>query len=359
MIGRRTRRIAFGAIAISIAALPACGTKDSSTPATTVVPATLPVGPGTHAVPISTVTASSGSFATIQISVGGGSPVTVRLDTGSAGLVVNQSALGPGATVTSQPTVIPYSGVTVTGSVATAQVTIGDVVTPQPISITVAQGACPNANGGTTSTNCTGGTPPFGGTQGILGIGLANGPTLAAPTYSPLLQLGPAYASGYTVELASNGAGTLLLGPVPIASNSTTMPMTPTAPATYPNGAPGFQKDAQLCWSFGVSSACGPTDFDLGAPEPNIAPGAVAGLPTVSNSSGSTQAVKPGTNVGVSASQTGPAFWQFAAGTTPPTEVLINSNLGSATTFNTGIGFFFSNFLGYDLANSRFVITPQ
>jgi hypothetical protein len=110
----------------------------------------------------------------------------------------------------------------------------------------------------------------------------------------------------------------------------------------------------QLCWSVGAASGCGPTDLDIGMSDTQVTPSQIPGLPVT----GAT--VTSGSKVTVTAGPGGATLWSFTAGTAPSDDLVApNTNLGSATAFNTGVAFFFANVVGYDSAHGQLLIWPQ
>jgi hypothetical protein len=271
-------------------------------------------------------------------------------------VVVASSAVGSQAQVGSESTQVPYIGTTMTGSVAQATVTLGSLTTPAPIAVV-----------DVTSATCgTEGSDPracevseaFGdGVQGIIGIGLSDGPSPASPTFSPLLQMAAPYDQGFTIELPASGSGqgSLVVGPVDAPSGAVAVPLVASTSPTYPNGATAWAKDVQLCWKVGSATGCGATDLDIGSTDAMLTPSAIPGLPT-----GSSGEVTPGNQVTVAPSQGGTALWSFTTGSTPSDDLAAAStDLGSTTMFNTGIAFFFANGVGYDNAHGTLWIWPQ
>jgi len=194
------------------------------------------------------------------------------------------------------------------------------------------------------------------GAQGIIGIGLSNGPSPASPNYSPLLQVPAPYDQGFTIQLPSSGtgAGTLVVGPVAAPNDATAVPFVASTAPTYPNGAKAFAKDFQMCWTVGPASACGPTDLDIGSPHTVLTPSQVPTAPM------SGDVVDTGTQVQVAAPDGGPVLWNLTAGTTAGKDLVeAKDELGPATAFNSGIAFFFANVVAWDVANDRLLVWPQ
>jgi hypothetical protein len=190
------------------------------------------------------------------------------------------------------------------------------------------------------------------GVDGILGIGMADGASLNTSWYSPLLQLPAPYWEGITLHVSPSGPGTLAIGPVTSLPGATELSMQPPEPAAgYARGVPGYQKDFVACWSVpGGSPGCGDTDIDLGSPNPIFGPGALPGAPT--GVGGST--IAAGTSI-TAAAPGGPALWTYVTGGTP-TSGLTALVAQGYTQFNTGIGFFFTHSVAYDVAQGKFLI---
>ena len=301
---------------------------------------TAPAAGASIAVPVTTEwVTDTDPRVVVQISVGGGSLVPVILDTGSSGLVLDQSAAGPdvtpdpdGATFTED-----YVNSSASGTVATAIVSInGMVSTAAPIEV------------GLVDTN--GDLSMFSGTRGIMGIGAELDGDSSTTRFAPQLQLPAPYDQGSTLAVSQSGPGTWTLGPVPAVPGAVSVPLQPaTAPATYPDGAPAFAKDVQLCWTIGnVVNTCGTTDLDTGAPrgmvDTTVYPGVQSG-----------SAVPAGQPVAVSTPD-GQALWSFTTGTTPGQDELVVDSLGSTTTFNTGLAFLFGRTVAFDYAGARLLI---
>ena len=307
-------------------------------------------------VPLEVDSTSSGDArVVVQVSVGGGAAVPMLLDTGSSGLVVDASALGAEASATAETVQVPYVGTTIDGVVAQATVTMGGVSTSGPISVVSAQSAsCGTDSGSPQSCSVT---TAFGdGVQGIIGIGLSDGPSPASPTFSPLLQVPAPLDEGFTIELppSGSGAGSLVVGPVDPPSGAVAIPLVASTSPTYPNGAPAFAKDVPLCWTVGAATGCGPTDLDLGNPSTALTPTDLPGLPVQGD------VVMSGTAVAVAVTQGGSPLWSFTTGSTRSDDLVQTStNLGSATAFNTGIAFFFADVVAYDPAHGLLHVWPN
>lgn len=342
MRGRWVKLVTASAL-VALAALAAVGTgiagagaATAPTKAVTVPLATQQVGRGTDTV----------SYVVVRISVGGGSTVPVQLDTGSAGLLMLSSAVGHQVRSTGHRVPIPYLNDTVQGTLDTGRVMIGGLSTPASTGFVVMSASANPTMASNFRTH---------GVVGILGVGMANGAGLNTSWYSPLLQLSTFYRQGFSLKISARGTGTLTIGPTPSVDSvagTISAPMTQAVPNRYPSGAPGYQKDANLCWSFaGGSPICGATDMDLGSPTPLFDPTAVGKAPVTDNA-----LITPGTAV-TAATPGGQPVWSYMAGTTAATNVTPLVAQGY-TQFNTGINFFFSHTVTYDVAKGRFLLGP-
>ena len=306
------------------------------TRAVTVPLATQQVGRGTD----------TASYVVVRISVGRGKTVPVQLDTGSSGLLMLSSAVGRQVRSTGQRIGIPYLRDTVQGTLDTGPVVIGGLSTPSSTGFVVMSASANPTMASNFRSN---------GVVGVLGIGMANGSALSTIWYSPLLQLPAFYRQGFSLKISARGAGTLTIGPTPSVDNAAgtiAAPMTPAVPNRYPNGAPGYQKDANLCWSFaGGSPNCGATDMDIGTAAPIFDPTAVGNAPVTDNA-----LLTPGTTV-TTTTPDGQPVWSYTAGTTAATNLTPLVAQGY-TQFNTGINFFFSHTVTYDVAKGEFLLGP-
>jgi hypothetical protein len=301
-------------------------------------------------VPITTQQVGRGtdtdSYVVVRISVGGGKTVPVQLDTGSSGLLIMSSAVGRQVRSTGQQIGIPYLRDTVQGTLDTGPVVIGGLSTPSSTGFVVMSASANPTMAARFRSN---------GVVGILGIGVANGATLSTIWYSPLLQLPAFYRQSFSLKVSAHGAGTLTIGPTPSvdsAAGTVVAPMTPAVPNQYPNGAPGYQKDANLCWSFaGGSPNCGATDMDIGTAAPIFDPSAIGNAPVSINT-----IITPGTTVTATAPG-GQPVWSYTAGTTAATNLTPLLAQGY-TQYNTGINFFFSHTVTYEMVKGEFLLGP-
>jgi hypothetical protein len=300
-----------------------------------------PSAGSTVVVPTSTVVGGNGDAqVTVQIEVGGGPPATVILDTGSSGLLIDASSVGPTVTDTGQQLAEDFVSGTVAATLGRAPVTIGGVTTSAPIGIGLVH---------------SGGAGMFNGKAGILGIATANGPTLDATVYTPVMQLPAPYDTGSVLDIPTSGGGTWTLGPVDEPAGATAIPFSPATggPTSYPDGGTVYAKDLNLCWTVGSAQpTCGPTDFDLGNANTALNSTSFADL----GSAG--QTLPAGTDIVMATAHQQP-LWSFTAGSTRGQNLVELAPLGSTTEFNTGIEFFFANLLAFDYAGGRLLIAPR
>ena len=310
-----------------------------------VTPAPTPSGTVPVVVPVAVVpvtgtgTALDGAtIATVQVTVGGGAPVTVRLDTGSSGLLLDKSLAGSGTTDTGKSIGVQFGGSTASGTLGQATVSLGGITTAAPIGVTLV-----DVGAGAPDT--------FAGTHGLLGVGTANSPTsVFDEAFAPTLQLPAPADQGATVDLA---AGTMTLGPVTAADGAVVLPMTKMtgSPSTYSNGAQGYDRLVQLCWTVGSAAAnCAPTDVDLGSP--------VIGLnATTFTSLGGMNSIRPAGEAISVAAPAGLALFSTTSAAAPSPDTLLLTGLGEAT-YNTGIALFQHAVVGIDYVGGRIVVTP-
>jgi hypothetical protein len=357
------RTAAAGLVAILALGAAACGDdKDASGAAATTTPSTEATlestgttSSDTISIPLAVTTTSSGGRVVVQASIGRGPTVPMLLDTGSSGVVVASSALGSEAQTTTQSADSGYVGTSLSGVVANATVTMGGLTTDGPIAVVSAESAtCETDSGSTESCSVE---DAFGdGTQGIIGIGLSNGPSPASPNYSPLLQVAAPYDEGFTIQLpqSGNGNGSLVVGPVSAPQDATPVPFVASSSPTYPNGAKAYAKDFQMCWTVGSDTACGPTDLDIGSPHTVLTPSVVPSAPVTDD------VVNTGTSVSVSVTQGGPSIWSLTAGTTVSQNMVESvDELGPSTDFNSGIAFFYANVVAWDVSGGQLLVWAQ
>lgn len=276
-----------------------------------------------------------------DVSAGGGQSVPVLVDTGSTGLLLPASALGPGVEPTGRAFQGGFVGTpTFTANIVRAAVTVGGaegLTTANPIEI----GSVPGP--GRFSTSC-------GGAQGVLGVGVGSaGPTVPALN-SPVLQMPPPWSDGYTITLTGRAA-TLQLGkPIP-SPTSVSLPLR-TENGTYPDRRQAYQRDVVLCWAVGPARGCGPTNIDSGFSSPAIRPDFLPEVPRQG------LLISAGTPVTIAAPN-GPVLESFSAAPNPPETRIKLANLFGETEANTGIGFFMTHSVGFDVSTGHVVITPN
>jgi hypothetical protein len=331
---------------MSALVLAACSSSSSPSAASTSSTGKSQTGSSPVSVPITTVSVptsgGSSSYVIVHISVAGGPEVPVQLDTGSAGLVISSSDVGKQAKTTSTVMPIGYVAGTVTGKLAHGSVKIGGLSTRSSTGFVEAPA----------SSAFMASEKKDHGVDGILGIAMGSEDQANSSWFSPLLQLPSPYWKGATLHVATSGTGSLILGPVSPAAGGVSLPMLATTPpATYPGGVPAYQKDVMLCWTAGPGSAlCGTTDMDLGSPNLLLDPAGVPNAPVVQS-----VVVRSGTPMAVS-SPGGVTLWSFpAADSLSPTLVQLLTQ--GYTTYNTGIGFFFTHTIAYDVAGGQFLIS--
>ncbi len=290
----------------------------------------------------------------LQFALGDAGPVQGWLDTGSAGIQVLQSAVPPdalaaialGSTRVSEEF---GSGITATGVVGTATVTLGDRTTPVPIPIVVYQNFTCAAGGA-----CAMATEPledalFNGYSAIVGVGLRSAPTAVAPGLgSPIPQL-PGQPS-FIVEAPDFGgtAGILHIGPpadevaayptIQLSPQAGSGPLLNGTPAWNDLGIPGCVDDQPPASSgLAAQDYCATMLFDTGAPETLL-----------SLTGESTSFVfPPGSNVSVDIGQTGAPVAQFDLVVGSPQQIGLDvffaepALAGTANLINLGLTAFF------------------
>lgn len=313
-------------------------------PATPPVASAAPSGaPASVSVPLSPMrTPAGGSCLLAEVAAGGGRPVPVEVDTGSSGLLLAASALGP----THQPAGRSFREGFVHAPMFTvdevhAPVSIGDpagVSTPRPILI-----------GSITDARALSGLARCGGAVGLLGVGVG-GADAALPTLtSPLSQLAEPLNDGFTITLTGQPA-TLQLGKPIVTPASVTLPL-PPAHGTYPDGRQAYQRDVDLCWVIGPTRTCGRTNIDSGFSFPAIR---ADFAPTVAHHGA---LIPAGTPVTISAPK-GPVLESFTTTPAPPELRLTLADLFGQTQANTGIEFFHTNSVGFDITTGQVIVTP-
>ena len=296
------------------------------------------------AVPIVTKQASDGSWlVTVDVSVAGGPTVPVQLDTGSTGLVIDANAVGKEARPTGEPYTSGYLSGAVNGKIDTGAVSVGGVKSSPSTAFSVVS-----------ASSSMGKVWSGGPVRGILGIAMTDDES-PTPVYSPLLQFPSPYWQGVTVNVAKglNAKGSLIIGPVRDRKRAMALPMYPATPTTYPDGRPAFQKDTTMCWQIGrMPNSCGLTDMDLGAPSP--------GVNTNYQGLHNGETFSPGQMVSIT-SPSGTPVWSFTTGSnvSVPNVLRVEPLSTEYTQFNTGIGFFFSHSLAYNVTGKQYLISTK
>lgn len=332
--------MALSALAVVAAVAAGCARSSSSGGgSTTSAPAatsTIAAPSGTQPVPVTVQTGSNGLFyLTVEVAVGGGQAVPVLLDTGSGGLIIESSAVGSSTTSTGASFTQSYDSGNATTELVQAPVTIGSLSTPSPIAVGVVQGAASSS------------ILPSG-VKGILGIDSTLHTTSGVNLYSPLLQMGGALASGFTITMASSSSAALVVGPVTSTSGATVLALSAASPSTYPTGAAAYLKYVNLCWTVGSASSCQPTTLDTGGQTP-VAP--VSGAPQQGDQ------VAPGTSVTIAAPAGGATLSQFTAASQGPTAVEVTAPSSSDPSGNSGNQFFIGKQIGFDYAGGRVLVS--
>ncbi len=262
---------ALGLVTLGLAA-PALAM--GTTPEPVEVPVTLSQ---THA---GTAKQNGAYYPTVEIMLGSDpDPYTVILDTGSTALVLWTDVAG--STATDAPAAVTYVGSSVTGTIASADFSIGG---QKASDVNFLAGTCSSCD--------------FGGVEvdGIMGVGqtlqMVLDPALNERHhwYSPLRQFDDAALSeGFTLDfgLSAEGkptSGTLTLGAPTLQAGAegVTVIQATAAPdpsaadeensvysasGEYPNGSTVYEKAVPLCWSLEeVAPLCQATTIDTGAP---------------------------------------------------------------------------------------------
>lgn len=290
-------------------------------------------------VPITTTSDGSHNYVSVQVSVGGGDPVPVMLDTGSAGLLIDASVAGAQTSATGGPFTQNYASGPVSGSLGSAVVTIGEISTPEPITVGLVDPS-------------SAGTAFVSGTKGILGVATTNnsGQSMLAPN----LQMAPPYDAGSTLQVAgtAGAVGSWSLGPVTTPPGATSIPLVAQAPGSSatPAGFPAFAKDVDLCWTIGTQpTSCAPTDLDTGNDTPAL-------NATTYSTLGAVHTVLPsGQTITVAPPDSSP-LWSFTSGQTVGTDAVKLASLGSSTQFNTGLPFFYGRTVAWNYAGGQLLI---
>ena len=326
-----------------------CG--GESSPTTTIsAPKRISYSTGQLSIPLTVapIPGTGGVRVLIDVSVGGGPSVPVILDTGSAGLFMLSDAIGPNA----QP---------ITGTHYDQRYLSGDLIAEKTRAVVAIGGSgrattpAPIIVGSITSaTNAKYVHNLFGsvGAKGILGIGVNPRPG-PLPIFSPLVQLPRPLSEGYGVTLSHNadGSNVLVLGRPSRSPNTVSVPLVRSV-ETYPNGQRAYVNAVRLCWMVGEVSGCGLTVLDTGAPVGLVASNALPGAPRTRS------VVTPGTIVSLSTPR-GTQLQSFTVATSPRSRALVYRRLFPRQLFTAGVGFFYSDTVGWDIPAGQMVITPS
>mgnify|MGYP006279066365 FL=1 len=349
------RRIALIVlVSASMVLLGACrSNKKSQTPVSggaTSTTTTMAGATGTTAVPVTVAgTGTGGLRVLVDASVAGGPTVPMWLDTGSAGMLVDPAIIGSQAKAGTGSVNYQYLGFGIQGSVVNASVTLGSAKTSVTTSGAINVGSI-------TGVTCASGSCSidqfFGaGVHGIIGIAPAQGAQVSAPLFSPLLQVAGPAQTGWTIALpgAGLGSGTLTFGPVTPGKGAVSVSLVQVG--SYPNGMPAFAKDVDMCWTIGTGSACGATNFDIGAPKTLVTPGLIPGVPSANG------VVTAGTAVKIAAPSGGGTIWSIKAGVSPSRNLVeLTSALGGVTQYNTGIAPFLGQNIAWSVSTAKLYI---
>ena len=260
------RMRARGGLLLPLAAVAACGSNgalaqtDEPTDVTfDVEPLALPLPDGG--------TAPAGERFVIDLVVGAAPPIRAILDTGSSGVTIAPDA--PAQTLaaltsrTGETFSTTYgSGVTATGFVARARVTLGGRATADPIGVAVVQTVAGGVAGAALQQL-------FNGYSAIVGIGMRNA---SATLGNPIVQL--AGHPPFVIEAPDFGGttGTLRIGALGADGARFISLSVPPAPAAIPRLADGtpawLDDDLPGCVADATTRTqlCGPTLLDTGDP---------------------------------------------------------------------------------------------
>ena len=327
---------------------PGSASKPASDPPTATIPVAMTqqnMGDGVSAV-----------RAIVHVRVGGGPSVPVLLDTGSPGLRLLPRAIGGAATLTGRVIAATFGGgETFAGPVVNARVTVGSLTTPSPIAVQVINRVlCPREQPGCNPNTYLRAAFASTGAEGIMGID--TGDKFGQRVYSPVLQMPSPYSNGFSLRLAPQGSGELILGTPPVGPGAVTAPLTRSSnPDAFPSGILPYTRDVRMCWSAGAAKSCGITDFDIGTPSTIVSPQSLPDAPTKTESGA--QIVVPGTTVSVQ-TPSGALVWRYAANLTYGNGLTqITSSAGPG--FNPGIVPFYTHTIGWNLKTGQIVILPR
>ncbi|HZU83196.1 MAG TPA: hypothetical protein VE987_09780 [Polyangiaceae bacterium] len=304
----------------------------------------------------------------VQVVLGDAGPLQAFLDTGSIGIQALESALPADALAAIELGSTPIrsvfeSGVTASGVIGKAVVTLGDRTTPGPIPIVVYQSFTCQPGSGCAQGDA--GPPPsgdlFGGYPVIVGAGLRNGSASSAPGLgSPIPQL-PGQPS-FIVKAPSFGgtAGTLRLGPsadevrafstIQLARFAPGAPLANGTPAWDDTGIPACVDDQAS-----ASNYCASAVLDTGSPLTAV---------FVTGHFGQ-EVLPPGDDVTVSIGPTSAPVEQFdvTVGATPQLGldvfVIVPPVVGAPGSINLGLTVFFRYDVYFDPVHGTVGLLPH
>lgn len=299
--------------------------------------------------------------AVVEISIGRGRPARVVLDTGSAGLRVLPRALGDNATSTAEMDVAGFPAGLVRSAVVETSFSIGGVSTG-PIRAGVIQDSVCRRSDGWHCDDDAVLRALLSGTDGILGIAPANTDVPAAPLFSPLLQLPQPFGVAYAIQFAPGRDSYLTLGSAGRVQGSVAIPLRPTDPPRYPNGAKSYRREVDLCWRIDGGAKCGATSIDIGAPRSTISHAQFPDVPVVEHqrAEGGTaeKILRPGTGVEIRDSRSSLPIWSIVAGVIESSDrVLVDGPLADNFIGETGIPIFYSHVIGFDADAGEIIIS--
>jgi hypothetical protein len=347
----------------ALVALAACTTTLASAPAAPPTPApaagaVIPLGinhgnkPGYH----------------LTIGAGGAAVRDVLLDTGSSGLWLYPNAIGKYRTTTIAVENSYGSGLHYTGVLVYTRIDFGNGLTTGDVPVALVTDAtckkgrtCPATPG---STYCP--TVKPGKNAGIecletgrklygtFGAALA---TIPAPSgapvdelYNPIFAIAHSWAHAFEIR-----PGQLVVGPEPPGGYAI-MHLAPEsgAPKPLPNGARGWNRDVQVCYTIAtLSHRCVKSLFDTGAS--NVSFQANVTFPMVQSRCG--PHVKPGTPFAAE-TEGGATIASFDAGSLTNWNQIVTKPPKHGPQVNTGMTFFNRNAIYYDAEGGIVGIRP-
>ncbi|HEY1551494.1 MAG TPA: hypothetical protein VGG28_26880 [Kofleriaceae bacterium] len=293
-------------------------------------------------IPVTMVTLANGNeIPTVQVSIGGSAPFTAELDTGSVGLRVVTGTIADSAWTigTTASSVVYGSGVIAAGTIATANVTIGDLATTTAIAVeditavscTAAKPSCP-ADGVAAADFRFSATFPA-----ILGVGFRANANIA----SPLVAIGANHQYALALPIYGGSAGAITIDP-----DATTIARFAQTRVQLPVDGVGFD-DTTV--PFCVNALCVTGLLDTGQPATQLATSADADLAKAGVPAGSTTA-PAGTGVDIIVDANAATTWSFVVGSTPTAGVDLIRFDGTAAVSNLGVAPFHIFDMFYDYA---------